>query len=292
MELRHVRYFLALAEELNFTRAAARVGIAQPPFSSQIKDLEQELGTQLFHRIPQGAELTSAGLAFLSVVQVMPELAEQAARAAKRAARGEVGALNIGFTASSAFNAVVPRTIRAFRRAYPDVRVNLEEANSTRLVSGLDEGTLDVVFLRPNPAVAERFQLRALSEEPLVVALPDTHPAAAGTVVALKDIAADPLLLFPRAVGPTLYDTIVGAFRNIGCEPSIGLSAPQIASVINLVASAFGIALVPACMSQLAVQGVAYRQIDGEAPVARIALATRRGETASVVRNFLATAIA
>lgn len=292
MELRHVRYFLALAEERNFTRAAARVGIAQPPFSSQIKDLEQEIGTPLFHRIPQGAELTSAGAAFLAVVQVMPELAEQAAYAAKRAARGEVGALNIGFTASSAFNAVVPRAIRAFRRAYPDVQVSLEEANTTRLVGGLDEGTLDAVFLRPNAAVADRFQLRTLSEEPLVIALPDTHPAAANPVVALKDIATDPLLLFPRTVGPTLHDTIVGAFRNMGYEPNIGQSAPQIASVINLVASAFGVALVPACMSQLAVEGVAYRQIAGEAPVARIALATRRGDTASVVRNFLASAVA
>ena len=120
MELRHIRYFLAVAEERHFTRAAAKVGIGQPPLSQQIKDLEAEIGTQLFHRLAHGAELTAAGEAFLEGVKEMPALAQ---RAAQRAARGETGSLRVGFTASSAFNTVVPSAIRAFRRAYAGVEL-------------------------------------------------------------------------------------------------------------------------------------------------------------------------
>ena len=292
MELRHIRYFLALAEEKNFTRAAAKVGIGQSPLSQQIRDLEREVGAQLFHRIPQGAELSAAGAAFLEVVKGMPALAERGVHAAQRAARGEIGSLSVGFTASSAFNAVIPNAVRAFRRAYPDVRLSLEEANTTRLVEGLKEGTLDAVFLRPGASGIDGFQLRLLSEEPMMVALPVSHPAAKDVTVDLVDLAADPLLLFPREVGPTLYDTIIRAFRAVDVEPQLGQGAPQIASVVNLVAAGLGVTLVPASMSQLAVAGVVYREIARIAPVAQIALATRRGETGAIVRNFVARAMA
>jgi len=292
MELRHIRYFLAVAAEKNFTRAAAVVGIGQSPLSQQIKDLEREVGAPLFHRVPQGAELTAAGEAFIGIVRAFPTLAERAVHAAQRAARGEIGSLNVGFTASSAFNAVVPGTIRSFRRAYPAVILTLEEANTTRLVEGLVEGTLDAVFLRPGASGIDTFQLRLLSEEPMVVALPATHPAAQLMEVDLADLSNEPLLLFPRAVGPTLYDTIVGAFRAIGVEPRPGQTAPQIASVVNLVAASMGISIVPASMSQLAVSGVVYRAISGNAPIARVALATRRGDTGTTVRNFIDRALA
>lgn len=291
MELRHIRYFLAIVEEKNFTRAAAKVGIGQSPLSQQIKDLEREVGAALFHRVPNGAELTAAGQAFLDIVKVMPTLAERGTHAARRASRGEVGVLNIGFTASSAFNPVVPNAIRAFRKAYPEVVLHLEEANTTRLVDGLGEGTLDAVFLRPGSAGADGFQLRLLSEEPMVVALPASHPAASRDQIDLADLAGDPLVLFPRAVGPTLFDTIVRAFRSAGVEPIMGQTAPQIASTINLVAAALGVTLVPASMSQVAVAGVVYRPIAGDAPIARIALANRRGDTGAIVRNFVARAI-
>src|SRR5271166_3463775 len=179
MELRHIRYFLAVAEEQHFTRAAAKVGIGQPPLSQQIKDLEREVGAALFHRLAHGAELTEAGKAFLAGVKDMPLIAERATMAARRAARGETGSLRVGFTASAAFNVVVPSAIRAFRRAYADVELLLEEANTTRLVAGLQDGTLDVAFLRPGAAGSEAFQLRLLSEEPMMVALPVSHPVAA-----------------------------------------------------------------------------------------------------------------
>jgi DNA-binding transcriptional LysR family regulator len=291
MELRHIRYFLAVAEERHFTRAAAKVGIGQPPLSQQIKDLEAEIGAALFHRVPQGAELTAAGKAFLEAVSDMPMLAERATKAALRAARGETGSLRVGFTASSAFNPVVPAAIRAFRRAYPDVDLTLEEANTTRLVAGLQDGSLDAVFLRPDAAGSEAFQLRLLSEEAMIAALPESHPAATRQEIELAALKDDPFLLFPRQIGPTLYDTVVGACREAGFEPTIGQRAPQIASVVNLVAAELGVSVVPASVSQLRVKGVAYLPIARQSLTARLALANRRGETSPAVRNFIARAV-
>src|SRR5271166_5295624 len=188
VELRHIKYFLAVAEERHFTRAAAKVGIGQPPLSQQTKDLEREVGAALFHRLAHGAELTEAGKAFLAGVKDMPLIAERATMAARRAARGETGSLRVGFTASAAFNVVVPSAIRAFRRAYPEIYLTLEEANTTRLVTGLREGALDAVFLRPGTPGSEELQLRPLSEEPMVVALPERHSAAALEEIELKTL--------------------------------------------------------------------------------------------------------
>ena len=291
MELRHIRYFLAVAEERHFTRAAAKIGIGQPPLSQQIKDLETEIGAALFHRVAHGAELTEAGEAFLAAVKEMPLLAERATMAARRAARGETGSLRVGFTASAAFNTVVPSAFRAFRRAYANVHLTLEEANTSRLVAGLQKGSLDAVFLRPGAPGSEAFQLRLLSEEPLIVALPQGHPVASQTEIDLATLKDEPFLFFPRAGGPTLYDTIVGACRQAGFDPTIGQVAPQIASIVNLVAAELGVSIVPASMSQLRVSGVAYRPIAGQSPTARLALAYRRGETSPVVRNFIARAV-
>jgi DNA-binding transcriptional LysR family regulator len=185
----------------------------------------------------------------------------------------------------------VPAAIRAFRRAYADVDLTLEEANTTRLMAGLQDGSLDAAFLRPESAGSEAFQLRALSEEPMIVALPASHPAAAQQEVDLAALSEESFLLFPRPIGPTLYDSIVGACRAAGFEPVISQLAPQIASIVNLVAAELGVSIVPASMSQLQVAGVAYRPMTGQAPTARIALAHRRGETSAIVRNFVARAM-
>src|SRR5580693_4583263 len=178
MELRRIRYFLAVAQERHFTRAAAKVGIGQPPLSQQIKDLEGEVGAALFHRLAHGAELTEAGTAFLAGVKEMPLIAQRATMAARRAARGELGSLRVGFTSIATFNVVVSSAIRTFRRAYPEIYLTLEEANTTRLVIGLREGTLDAVFLRPGTPGTEELRLRQLPDEPMVVALPEGHSAA------------------------------------------------------------------------------------------------------------------
>jgi DNA-binding transcriptional LysR family regulator len=290
VELRHIRYFLAVAEERHFTRAAAKVGIGQPPLSQQIKDLEREVGAALFHRLAHGAELTEAGKAFLAGVKEMPAIAQTATMAARRAARGELGSLRVGFTSTATFNVVVPSTIRSFRRAYPEIYLTLEEANTTRLVAGLRDGTLDAVFLRPGAPDTGELQLRRLSEEPMVVALPERHAAARLEEVDLAILKDDPFLLFPRDVAPTVYDTIVDACRAAGFEPVIGQVAPHFTSIVNLVAAELGVSIVPASMMQVRVTGVAYQRIAGQSPTTHLALAYRRGETSPVVRNFIARA--
>ena len=204
MELRHIRYFLAVAEERHFTRAAAKVGIGQPPLSQQIKDLEGEIGAALFRRLAHGAELTEAGKAFLAGVKEMPLTAQRATMAARRAARGETGSLRVGFTATATFNVAVPLAIRTFRRAYPEIYLTLEEANTTRLVVGLREGTLDAAFLRPGTPGSEELQLRRLPDEPMVAALPKGHPAAALKKIDLAKLKDDAFLLFPRDIAPTV----------------------------------------------------------------------------------------
>ena len=277
MELRHIRYFLAVAQERHFTRAAAKVGIGQPPLSQQIKDLEGEVGAALFHRLAHGAELTEAGQAFLAGVKEMPLIAQRATMAARRAARGELGSLRLGFTSTATFNVVVPSAIRSFRRAYPEIYLTLEEANTTRLVTGLREGTLDAVFLRPGTPDTGELQLRRLSEEPMVVALPKRHSAAGQQEIDLAMLKHDPFLLFPREVAPTVYDTVVDACRKAGFEPIVGTAE-------------LGVSIVPASMTQVRVTGIAYRRIAGQSPTTRLALAYRRGETSPVVRNFIARA--
>jgi LysR substrate binding domain len=169
-----------------------------------------------------GGELTEAGKVFLAGVKEMPLIAERATMAARRAARGETGLLRVGFTWTATFNVVVPRAIRTFRRAYPEIHLTLEEANTTRLITGLREGTLDVVFLRPGPSGTEELQLRQLSDDSIVFALPKRHPAAALEEIDLAILKDDPFLFFPREIAPTLYDTIVDACRKAGFQPVIG----------------------------------------------------------------------
>jgi len=240
MELRHIRYFLAVAEERNFTRAAARVGIGQPPLSQQIRDLEREVGAALFHRIPQGAELTDAGRAFIEHVRAIPPQAERAVRAARRAARGEIGSLRVGYTGSAPFNPIVTAAIRSFKRAYPDVDLSLEESNTARLIAGLRESLLDAVFLRSEDLGGDDLQLHPLSVEPVVVALPAGHPLAKSSRVELRQLRDEPLILPPRGVGQTFFDTVIAACREVGFEPLLGQPAPQMVSVVNLVAAGLG----------------------------------------------------
>lgn len=288
IELRHLRYFLAVAQEANVTRAAARLGISQPPLSQQIKELEQEVGAVLFHRTPHGVVLTEAGAAFLAEAQQIMGSTERARVAAQRAARGETGQLRVGFTGSAAFNPVVSTMIRNFRRAWPSVRLTLEEANTTRLVDGLAQQTLDLVFLRPGAAGMSGIRLQRLADESMKVVLPVSHRLAKRKRLRLSALADEPFVLFPRAVGLSLYDSVFMACRDAGFEPQLSQEAPQISSVVNLVAAELGVSIVPASIAQMAVRGVRYVDIEGDAPIARLALATREGDGRMVVRNFLA----
>lgn len=292
MELRHIRYFLAIAEEKNFTRAAARIGIGQPPLSHQIHLLEQELGVKLFRRVPQGAELTEAGSAFLPRAQNALAHAEQAKIAAQRASRGEIGHVRIGFTGASAFNPSVPSVIRAFRRAYPDVTIDLEERNTELLVNGLLDNDLDGAFIRPCPDNPEDLRLLPLADEAMVMAIPESHPLASTPCLPLAAMADEPFILFPQELCLGLYEEVVTRCREAGFEPLIGQQAPQLASAVNLVAAEIGVSLVPRSFKQIQVAGVAYVEIEGPAPVARLAFAHHRASHSVALRNFSALVLA
>ena len=287
MELRHIRYFLAVAEERNFTRAAERVGIGQPPLSQQIRDLENEIGAPLFHRLPHGAELTPAGSAFLAEVKPILAAAARAKEAALRAYRGEEGSLALGLTASAGFNPVVSRSLREFRRRWPGVKLTLNELNTLQMLRDLREEKLDAIFVRPGEDELEGLRLRRFADEAMLIALPASHPLAGREALPLAALAAEPFVLYPPAAGLSLYHEIVSACRACGFEPIAAQSAPQITSVINLVAAELGVSIVPESAAQIRVQGVEYRRIEGIAPVAKLGLATRKSGRSAAVENFL-----
>jgi DNA-binding transcriptional LysR family regulator len=292
MELRHLRYFLAVAEEGHITRAAARLGIQQPPLSQQIHALERELEVQLFRRKPRGVELTSAGRALLDDARAILAQVEHARAATRRTARGEQGRIVVGFTTSAPFVPFVPRVIRAFRELYPLVALALEETGTGEMVDALRNELIDAAFIRspaPDPA---GIAVHPLLDEAMVVALPQGHALAAApeTVpLPLAALAGDTFILYRRPVGPGLYDAIIAACHGAGFSPTVGQEAPRILSTLSLVAAGLGVSLVPASLQRLGMDGVVFRALDGASrPQAPLNLAHRRGETSPVVRRFAA----
>lgn len=288
MELRHLRYFLAVAEEQNFTRAAARIGIGQPPLSQQIRDLEDEIGYPLFNRRSHGVTLTEAGQAFLGGARQALALADGAKRAAQRAGGGQQSALRVGFTSSANFHPVVTEAFSVFHWTYPDASLVVEEGTSARLAERLVRSELDAAFVRPSNVAETKLNLLPLGEEPLILALPAAHALAAQPRIPLTALKREPFVIFSRVLGQTFLNLLIEACRREGFEPTLGQETPQIGAMINLVSAGLGVAVVPASIAQLAVRGVVYRSIDGPAPRVGLALATRRDDLSPLARNFLA----
>jgi len=285
-----VRYFLTVAEEGNVTRAAARLGMAQPPLSAQIRALERDLGATLFHRTPRGVELTEAGLAFRAGVADIPAQLERAAFDTGRAARGETGALRVGFTGAAGIDPAVQDVIRAFRRAYPQVSLTLTEKNTEALVADLRAHVLDAAFVRATPDYAQEFRVTEVASSELVAVMPEDHPAAPADPIPLGVLRDDPFILTPRAVGPALHDAVLAACRAAGFEARPGQTAPQMMSVVSLVAAGLGVSLVPAAMRHLNLRGCVCRDLLGGGPRVTLSLASQRLERSVIVRNFLALA--
>ncbi|MND77024.1 HTH-type transcriptional regulator BenM [compost metagenome] len=291
MELRHVRYFLAIAEEGSFTRAAERLGIAQPPLSQQIKVLEQEAGVRLFRRLSHGVELTPAGHAFRAAVGNVPHEIAEGVRLARKAAAGESGEIRIGFTGTAALSPAVPVCIAQFRNTYPDVEINVTEANSMALAAALIEDRLDVAILRPSNSDPNLLTEEVLTDEPLLAALPATHPlAVSGEIIDLAKLCDDPFILTPRSVGVSLHDAILRACAKSGFTPKSGPAAPHIASILSLVAAGLGVSLVPASIARVDLHGTVFRHLGDTAERVAISLAYRRATTSPVVRNFCSVA--
>lgn len=286
MELRHLRYFLAVADELHFRRAAERLGMAQPPLSSQIHDLERELGTPLFRRVPKGAELTEAGAAFLAEVPAVFERVDRAVHMAQRGGRGEVGQLRVGYTGSTTFNQFVPNSLRAFRRAYPEVELALEELNSPELLNRLVHHRLDAVFFRPGKEQPSDTAVLPLSSASMIVLVPIEHRLAGRSAIELRELDGEPMVMSSRALGPAGHGEVIETCRRVGFEPRITQIAPQITSIANFVAAELGVSIAPAEIANAPHPGVSYLAIKGIAPIARTALATRIDDRSIITRNF------
>jgi DNA-binding transcriptional LysR family regulator len=287
MELRHLRYFVAIAEELNFTRAAARLYIGQPPLSKQIRDLEAELSVKLFDRTRRKISLTDPGRALLREARIILELVEHSRSSVQQIMRGEQGTLRVGFNSSASFNQFVPSVIGLYRESYPDVRLVLRESSSTMLIGELREGTLDVAFLRANPDEAEGLRIQHLFDEKMLIALPRAHKLSTKKILPLKALAFEPFVLYPRGNGSAIFDAIITACRDAGFSPRLAQEAPQISSTVNLVAAGIGVAIVPESMGHLQAEGVIYRPITGPSPVATMSLACRGGTVSAVVEKFM-----
>lgn len=293
MELRHIRYFLAVAAEGNFTRAADKLRIAQPPLSQQIRALEDEVGTALFTRSARGAKLTEAGRAFLEHVSEMPRMAAEAAELARAAANGLTGHLRLGVTGTAALNPLIPRIIREFRDERPSVRVTLTEANSVRLHDDLADGKLDVAILRVGLADPDRFVIQPIASEHLIAAVPTgSHPTDGQTALHLADLAQQPLILTPRSLGTSLHDAALASFRSMKLEPTLGQQAPQIATILALVSAGLGYSLVPASMRRLPLEGVVYHELAEPTPQIPIAVVTRRIGIPAAAAAFAKKAVA
>ncbi len=287
MELRHLRYFIVAAEQLNFTRAAARLGISQPPLTLQIQALEQELGVRLFIRSSRGVSLTDSGQSLLADARIILDHVGQAIQRSRSSAQGLIGRVAIGFTVSASFDGLVNGSLRAFREAFPDVELQLQEARSTELVQHLLAGRIDAAFVRPPLSLTPDVSLELLSEEPMVLAVPLNHVLAARKLVALQELARETMILYPRTSGRGLSDDIAETCRTAGFEIGVVQRAPQLASTINLVASGLGISIVPACMRQSRADAVRYVALRENPLIARLAIAFRTLDVSAPTSNFL-----
>ena len=292
MDIRHLRYFVAVAEEGHVTRAAERLGIQQPPLSQQIRALETELGIQLFRRRPRGVELTDAGRALLGDARRILGDVESALAKAKRTARGEQGRIVVGFTSSAPFHPFVPGALRAFRDSHPHVSMLLEEGGTADLVTALREERLDAAFIRSPVPEGEGIAVHALLSEPMCAALPSGHALARGKrgrPLRLADLAPEAFVLYRRASGPGLYDAIFRACHGAGFVPRIEQEAPRIVATLNLVASGLGVSLVPESLSAMRLPGIAFRPLVRAAHLAApIGLACRTVDHSVAARNFVA----
>lgn len=281
MELRHMRYFLAVAEELSFTRAAERVGIGQPPLSMQIKALEQEVGAPLFKRTSHGVELSEVGLVFLPHAHKAVADAEQALRAARQAANGEVGLLRMGFTSSAVFHPLVSHSIQQFRERHPGLEISLSEGITEQLLSDIAGSQLDAAFVRIVSIPSDELGVVELPAEKLKVALPRSHPLVRRKSLHLKELAGEKFIMVPRGKGSALYDEIFSACQAAGFDPQVIQLAPQLTSAINLVAAGLGISIVPEAIEQVQLDQVRYIDIREPAPRAQLSLAYHRQSIAA-----------
>lgn len=284
MNTDYLRYFVAVAEDLHFGRAAERLFMAQQPLSRQIQRLENELGVKLFECTTRRVALTPAGTAFLEEARRTLAALDRAVETARRAARGEVGTLRVGYTATALYN-VLPEAVQVFRGRHPVVQLELSEMSSAGLERALLAGDIQAALLYGAVEDAS-VESVVLLEEPLVAALPERHRLAERPAVALRELAAEPFVLFPRHLRPSLHDQMIGFCRLAGFSPNTVQEAAPEQTIIGMVASGIGIALVFSCLQNLRRPGVIYRPLTGVGTSVAFNLAWRKDEPSPVLGAF------
>ncbi|MES2716714.1 MAG: LysR family transcriptional regulator [Pseudomonadota bacterium] len=287
IELRLWRQFVALAEELHFGRAALRLHMTQPPLTQAIQGLERALGVPLFARTRRSVALTPAGLALLPEVRRLLTAAEALPQVAQAAAAGLAGRLRLAFVSNVAYGPL-PEWLRGFRQAHPDVALQLREATLDVQLAAFDADEIDAGFVLHAPgAVPPGFAAWPALTEPLVMALPASHPVAARDELRLADVASEPLVIFPRQIAPSLYDAVLAAYRARGATPHIGQEAIQMQTIVNLVSAGIGLAWVPESVTRLQRPGVVYRPVADAALCCQTSLVWRT-PAPPVVQRFVA----
>jgi DNA-binding transcriptional LysR family regulator len=284
VELRHLRSFLAVAEELHFGRAAARLHISQPPLSQQIRRLEDELGARLFRRTKRRVELTPAGQVFLTEARQTLVQAERAVRAAQRAERGELGELAVGYVTSATYGSL-PDVIRMFRKRFPDIDLRLQNLRSVQQRRALLDRQIDVGFVRPQVA-DPRLGYEALWRESVVIALPGNHALTRRTVVDVSDLATEVFILAHPEETVGFHDAVFTLCRRAGFTPRAAHGVPDVQAAIALVAAGLGISPVPAAIQGFKRKGVVYRPLRPHTFRIEMGLAWRRDDGSALVQQF------
>ncbi|MFP3123764.1 LysR substrate-binding domain-containing protein [Ectobacillus funiculus] len=260
MELRHLKYFKTVAEELHFGKAATRLNMAQPPLSLQIRQLEEEIGVPLFHRTKRSVELTQEGEVFLEKVYHLFDNLEDAIKTVKMINRGEVGEIVIGFIATASFD-LLPTIIKHYRKQYPAVQIVLKQLTSAEQIEALQAGRIQVGIVS-EPIAHEGISFQVLKQEPLVIALPKEHPLASETSSAdLTKFANDPFVLTSRKANQVYYDGVINCCFQAGFSPQIVQETGEMSTVLSLVSSGIGVSLVPSSIKSLLQNEVVYREV-------------------------------
>lgn len=293
MDIRQLRYYVAVAEDLNFSRAARRLNMSQPPLSQQIKALEDELGTTLLERTRRSVRLTEPGRLFLRQARSILAQLDDAGDEVRRAARGEAGEIRIAFTGSVPMFEPFPRFIQTFRERFPAVRVEMGHLSSGAQIQALADRRIDAGFLRPSHQFTPGpdIEARSIWEDKLMAVLPATHRLARSRVgVRMADLADEPFILFPRGLGCGLYDHVMGLCSQAGFSPRVAQEAREGVTILALIAAGTGISILPETYRNASIPGVVHRPIAEAASRSRLLLAWRAGEETPLLGRFLAMA--
>jgi DNA-binding transcriptional LysR family regulator len=259
IEFRHLRYFLAVVETLHFSKAAERLGMAQPPLSQQIKRLEQLIGHRLFDRTTRGVKLTLAGQLLAERARTTIDKVQDDLAQVRRLGSGEAGTLTVGFSGSVMFTAL-PIAIESYRQLYPKVELRLREMVTSAQIPALLDGTLDLAFLRDGDG-AEGIKMTTLLREHYVAVLPQSHPLARRHSLHVADLRNEPFILFARRMGPLAFDRTMACCEASGFRPNIVQEAPQWPTLVRLVGAGLGVSLAPACVATVTIPGAVYRDV-------------------------------